>query len=458
MRPRSQSNHLSGRYPQDLKKLQISYHSISQLRLNPSNARVHKEKQIQQIARSISSFGFNVPILVDGSNCILAGHGRYLAAKLLGLTRVPVVVIDHLTAEQSAAFMLADNKLTENAAWDDCLLAEQLRILSEAEISFDLEITGFEMGEIDCLIEGISPSIAGKEDPADVIPATNDLTQVCQAGDLWLLGKHRVYCGDALKPSSFVTSMEYDRAAMVFSDPPFNVRIAGHAGGLGAIKHKNFRMASGEMTQAEFVDFLAQAFECLARYTVDGSIHYICMDWRHIEEVVSAGKNIYTELQNLCVWVKNAGGMGSFYRSQHELVFVFKKGNGRHRNNIQLGQYGRYRTNVWHYDGMNSFSRATGEGNLLALHPTVKPTALVADAIMDCSARGDIVLDAFLGSGTTVIAAERTGRICYGLEIDPAYVDTIVRRWQKFTELSATHGGSGRTFDQLEEEAAHARQ
>jgi DNA modification methylase len=243
-------------------------------------------------------------------------------------------------------------------------------------------------------------------------------------------------------------------ACMVFTDPPYNVRIAGHATGLGAIQHTNFRMASGEMTSSEFTDFLAQTFTLQSIHSRDGSLHFICMDWRHTQELLTAGKQAYTELKNLCVWVKDNGGMGSLYRSQHELVFVFKNGKESHRNNVQLGQYGRYRTNVWNYPGVNSFSRSTEEGNLLEFHPTVKPVALVADAIMDCTTRGDIVLDPFLGSGTTAIAAERTGRVCYGIELDPAYVDTIIRRWQTFTGLSAQHAISGRSFTELEKEAA----
>jgi DNA modification methylase len=432
------------------KNLQISYQPLFELHCSPRNARVHSEKQIQQIARSISAFGFNVPILVDADRMILAGHGRYLAAKLLGLRAVPIVVIDHLTGEQAAAFMLADNKLTENAAWDDRLLGEQLKILSEANLDFELEITGFEIGEIDCLIDGISPASNGKEDPADIVPESS-ARKVCQPGDLWRLGKHRILCGDARSQASFSSLMLHDRAAIVFADVPYNVPISGHAGGLGSVRHKNFRMASGEMSKAEFVDFLSQVFGLLARYSLDGSIHYICMDWRHMEEIMAAGKSTYADLENVCVWVKDAGGMGSFYRSQHEFVFVFKKGTGRHRNNVQLGQHGRYRTNVWQYPGMNSFARKTTEGNLLELHPTVKPVALVADAVMDCSKRGDIVLDPFLGSGTTLIAAERTGRVCHGMEIDPVYVDVAIRRWQAISGLSAVHDKSGQSFEELEQ-------
>jgi DNA modification methylase len=295
-----------------------------------------------------------------------------------------------------------------------------------------------------------------QDDPADAVPETSPIS-VSRKGDLWRLGRHRVYCGNALNRSSYSALMEDQRADMVFTDPPYNVRIAGHAGGLGAIQHKNFQMASGEMTEAEFTDFLVLAYSLMADYSADGSLHFLCMDWRHTGELVTAGKISYPELKNICVWVKNNGGMGSLYRSQHEFVFVFKSGSGTHRNNVQLGRYGRYRSNVWHYPGVNSFSRSTDEGNLLELHPTVKPVALVADAVMDCSNRNDIVLDPFLGSGTTIIAAERTGRRCYGIELDPCYVDTAVRRWQAFTGLSVMHGNSGRSFAQIEEEAANGK-
>jgi len=212
------------------------------------------------------------------------------------------------------------------------------------------------------------------------------------------------------------------------------------------------------MDSGEFTAFLREAFRNLATFSVEGSLHYICMDWRHVAELLAAGRQPYGELKNLCVWVKDNAGMGSFYRSQHELVFVFKHGRHGHRNNVQLGQFGRHRSNVWHYPGANSLSRRGEEGYLLALHPTVKPVAMIADAILDCSARGDIVLDGFLGSGTTVIAAERTGRRCFGIELDPAYVDTIVRRWQVLTGDNARHAVSGRSFDDLarETEAGNA--
>jgi DNA modification methylase len=237
---------------------------------------------------------------------------------------------------------------------------------------------------------------------------------------------------------------------MVFSDPPYNVRIDGHVSGLGAVGHREFEMAAGEMTQAEFTLFLNHACSLLGRYSVDGSLHYICIDWRHMAELLAAAASVYSELKNVCVWTKNNAGMGSFYRSQHELIFVYKFGRGMHRNNIKLGQYGRNRTNVWSYAGATAFGRSGDEGNLLALHPTVKPVAMVADAIVDCTSRRALVLDGFLGSGTTVIAGERTGRRCYGLEIDPLYVDVIVRRWQTFTRAQARHLVSGRWFAEVE--------
>jgi hypothetical protein len=269
-----------------------------------------------------------------------------------------------------------------------------------------------------------------------------------------LLGSHRLYCGNSLNEDGFSALMKDRRAALVFTDPPNDLPI-GQVTGLGTIQHKNFTMGAAEMSEDQFTGFLRQGLTLLAKYSVDGSIHYLFMDWRHMGEMLRAGKHVYSELKSLCVWTKHNAGMGSLYRSQHELVFVFKNGKGSHRNNVQLGQYGRYRTNVWSYAAVNFFSRTTEEGNLLELHLTVKPVALVADAIMDCSARNEIVLDSFLGRGTTLIAAERTGRVCYGIEIDPGYIDTAVRRWQVFTGKTAIHGTSGRSFIELEREVAN---
>jgi DNA modification methylase len=433
-------------------RLTIRHVPADSIRLDPANPREHSDKQVQQIAKSIRVFGFNVPILIDQKRNVVAGHGRLLACRLLGMVEVPTIRLDHLSAHQIRAFMIADNKLTENADWNRQLLADEFKTLSEVELDFSIDATGFETAEIDLIIEGAEPAIEVEDDPDDELPKAAG-PKVSQDGDLWLLGRHRIYCGNALHTGSYSALMAGRRADMIFTDPPYNVKIAGHAGGLGTVQHQNFKMACGEMNESEFADFLAQVFTLLAVHSKDGSLHFLFMDWRHVQEVLAAGTQVYTEFKNLCVWTKGCGGMGSLYRSAHELVFVFKSGKDKHKNNIQLGQFGRYRTNVWNYPGVNSFARKTDEGNLLELHPTVKPVALVADAIMDVSARGDVVLDSFLGSGTTTVAAERTGRICYGIELDPQYVDTAIRRWQGLTGLNAKHGISGRTFNELEQGA-----
>ena len=429
-------------------ELIVAWRKIAELRPNSKNSRIHNRRQRRQIARSIRLFGFCVPILIDGNDRVIAGHGRLMAAEDLGMTEVPTICLDHLSDAQAKALMLADNKLAENASWDDRLLAEALKELSQLDLDFDLEATGFEMGEIDLRIEGLNIPAEGP-DPADLIPNPAAGAAVTRAGDLWLLGEHRIRCGSALDSASYSALMNAERAAMVFTDHPYNLRIEGHVSGLGAIHHREFAMATGEMSEVQYTDFLTRSCSLLARYSAAGSLHFVCIDWRHVRELLAAGRAAYKELVNLCVWVKHNAGMGSLYRSQYELVLVFKSSRGRHRNNVELGRNGRSRSNVWQYPAINDFGRAGEEGNLLALHPTVKPVAMVADAIMDCTARGDIVLDGFLGSGTTVIAAQRTGRRCYGLEIDPLYVDTAVRRWQIFTRERARHAEAGCSFEEL---------
>jgi DNA modification methylase len=437
--------------------LEVIYRRIDELKPDPANPRRHSKQQIRQIANSIKAFGFNAPILIDPDGNIIAGHGRWLACRELGWSEVPTLCLDHLTPAQARAFLIADNRLAEIASWDDQLLAQQLKELSLLVLDFNIEDIGFEMGEIDLRISSLEDPAATNDDLADLLPELPASAPISKIGDLWVLGRHRLLCGTALDSMAFAALMGEERAATVFTDPPYNVPIDGHVSGLGAIHHRPFPMASGEMDRSEFTAFLTRVCRNLAAFSVDGSLHYLCMDWRHLEELLAAGKEAYTELKNICVWVKDNGGMGSLYRSQHEFVFVFKHGRNGHRNNVLLGQFGRNRSNVWNHPGANSFARCGEEGNLLALHPTVKPVAMVADAILDCSARRDIVLDAFLGSGTTLIAAERTGRRCYGLELDPRYVDTIIHRWQALTGGNARHGVSGRNFDDLarEPEAAN---
>lgn len=396
--------------------------AITSLKPSPRNARTHSKAQVEQIAASIEEFGFTNPVLIDETKTILAGHGRVEAAKRLGHTKVPVVRIEHMSAEQKRAYVIADNQLALNAGWDEALLAMEFEALNELE--FDISLIGFEMGEVDRIISNYTEI---EQDDADNTPSVSEGDPITQTGDVWLIGPHRLICGDATDPVTFDQLFAGAKAQMVFTDPPYNVPIAGHVSGLGKKTHKEFAMASGEMSQTEFKAFLNTVFSELARVSDDGTIHYICMDWRHMREVLAAGDQVYTELKNLCVWAKSKGGMGSLYRSQHELVFVFKSGTGRHINNVSLGKHDRNRTNVWSYAGANAFG-ATRDADL-EMHPTVKPLDLVRDAILDCSNRGGIILDAFAGSGTTLLAAARAGRVGYGIEIDPAYCDVILKRF-----------------------------
>lgn len=428
-----------------LKDSQIALVSISKLKPYKKNARTHSQKQIQQIADSIRQFGFTNPVLIDDENGIVAGHGRVLAAKHLGMNQVPTICMSHLTKEQIRAYIIADNRLAELAGWDDDILALEILDLSSLDLDFDLEITGFETAEIDLLIDGLNNT--DESDPAEDIPEPEEGPSITQLGDLWQLGRQLLFCGDALKRDSYDSLLGKAKADMVITDPPYNVPIDGHVCGLGSIKHKEFAMASGEMSKQEFTDFLKNTCSLLAAYSKNGSLHYIFMDWRHIYELLSAGGAHYTELKNICVWNKQNGGMGTLYRSKHEFIAVFKHGTEAHTNNIQLGKYGRYRTNVWDYAGVNSFGSQQSD---LGMHPTVKPVALIADAIKDCTKRGHIVLDPFAGSGSTLIAAEKTGRIARCMEIDPHYCDIIIRRWQKLTGEEAINTHTQTTFSSME--------
>ena len=432
----------------------ITQASIADLKLDPRNPRVHSERQINQLAKSIKSFGFLWPIMIDGTRRVLAGHGRIEAAKRLGFQEVPTISIHHLSESQRRAFVIADNRLAEQASWDEKLLAEQFRELCEVELDFDLEATGFELGEIDVLIEDVSPKAKDSSDSADELPKPTSVG-VTRAGDLWLAGAHRIYCANSLNPDSYSALMKSHRAAAVVTDPPSEVNIGVHAAGLETACDRNLQTLAGETPESEFTDFLCQVMKLCGLHSVDGSLNYVFMDWRHMAELLAAGRRVHSELKSVCVWLKEKGGMmGSPYRNQHELIFVFKSGKESHRNDVQSGQHGRHRTNVWRYPGANSLSRSTDEGDLLESHRAV-PVALVADAILDCTSGRDIVLDPFLGTGTTVIATERTGRVCHGIELNPRSVDTIVRRWQAFTGQSAKLESSGRIFAELEQEAGN---
>lgn len=420
----------------------VKFVPIASLVANPRNARRHSQEQRHRLEFCISNYGFLIPILIDEVGNIVLGHARVLAARNLGMTEVPALVVTGLSSVQIRAFAIAENRISDMAEWDNEALRVELAEL--IVLGVEVEAIAFSTGEADIVLDGDNgPSTNAENDP---MPPDLEGTAVSQNGDIWHLGPHRLLCGNALEDSDYDLLMRGLKASTVIADPPYNVPINGFVSGLGRTKHREFGMASGEMSPAQFTTFLATAFALLTRYSRRGSLHYFFMDWRHLREILDAGYEAYTELKNVCVWNKSNAGMGSFYRSKHELVFVFQNGLGGFQNNVELGVHGRYRTNVWDYAGMNSIGeRQAGE---LAMHPTVKPVALIADAIRDCTKRGELVLDPFVGSGTTILAAERVGRICAAMELDPLYVDVAVRRWEMTTGIPARLG-SNETFQQV---------
>ncbi len=421
------------------------------LRPYARNARTHSERQVALIAQSIETFGFTNPIIADEEGTIIAGHGRWEAARLLGLTTVPVLRSKDMTTEKVKAYRIADNKLAELSGWDLELLKLEFEELNALELDFSIEITGFEHAEIDIMLdEPVKVPGDGLSDPLDTDIPEPPVNSVSQMGDLWLMGEHRLLVGSSLDPGCFAALMAGRQAIMVFQDAPYNVPIKGHVSGLGKVQHREFAMASGEMTKTEFQAFNASNLKVITPHLVDGAILAMCMDWRGSLPLQLAMAEAGLELINLAVWVKSNGGMGSLLRSQHELVFIAKHGKASHINNVQLGRFKRYRTNVWRYPGVNTFGR--GRTEQLNAHPTPKPIPLVADAIRDVSHRGQIVLDSFMGSGTTILAAERTGRIAYGMDIDSGYAGVSIVRWQAMTGQEAVLESTGKTFTETSSE------
>ncbi|PKB14124.1 DNA modification methylase [Novosphingobium kunmingense] len=423
----------------------LVYLDPSCLKPHPDNPRTHSKDQVRKIAASIKRFGFRNPVLVDDEYQVIAGHGRLLAAAELRLTRVPVIQLSGMSEAERRAYIIADNRLAECAGWDEERLASELAAIASFDPEFDLALTGFDGGALERLLDQAISGPTGIDAEPEI---DSSVPLVSQIGDIWTLGNHRLIVGDARDPSVLDALMAGDEAQMIITDPPYNVPINGHVCGLGKVRHAEFAMAAGEMSEAQFQAFLESTLGNMARVSRDGSIHFVFMDWRHMKELLAAGDAVYDELKNLVVWAKDNGGMGAFYRSKHELVFVFKKGKAKHVNNFELGQHGRYRTNVWEYPGISSVGH--DRDDQLAMHPTVKPVALIADAIRDCSKRGGIVLDAFGGSGTTLIAAEETGRKARLVEIDPRYADVIIRRWQAMTGKQAINVGCDLPFSELE--------
>jgi DNA modification methylase len=428
----------------------IRWLAIGELKPFPGNPRKHPDSQIVSLMNGIRRAWTN-PILIDETGTVLAGHGRLEAAKRLGMSKVPTITVTGLSEGEKRALVIADNRLPERAAWDFDLLRQHFNNL--IDLDFDVELTGFSTGEVDLVID--SKSNAAPNDPDDLESSTVDGPTVSKSGDMWEAGPHRLMCGDARRGDDYERLLRGDRAQMVVADPPYNVKIDRYAIGRGTVRHREFAMASGEMSEAAYAKFLAGCIRLLTRFSRDGSIHYLFIDWRHIRELLNAAHPHYCELKNILAWNKTNAGQGSFYRSKHELIAVFKNGTAAHINNFGLGGQGRYRTNVLDYPGVNSLHPARrGE---LELHPTVKPVALVADLIRDCSRRNGIILDPFCGSGTTILAAERTGRIARAIELDPIYVDIAIRRWERVIGDCVRHAKTGLSFAEIEaQRQAHA--
>ena len=429
----------------------IEHRPVGSLTPYSNNPRKHPERQLVKLAASIAEFGLVMPVLIDEDGVIIAGEARVAAAKRLGLTEVPVIVAHQWSKAQVRAYRLADNKLAELATWDADALAIELAAIIEMDET-PIEILGWETAEADLILEGNKKAKTSEDEADEQLEVPAD--PVTRAGDLWQLGRHRLLCASSLEAASWTALLAGEMAAMAFTDPPYNVPVSGHVCGLGKVSHDEFAMASGEMSQGEFTAFLSGFLAVMLPHLEDGAVLDLCMDWRHMGELLAALDANALALLNLCVWNKTNGGMGSLYRSKHELVLIAKKGKAPHTNNVELGKHGRYRTNVWDYAGVNTFSRNRMAD--LADHPTVKPVALVADAIRDVSLPGEIVLDAFMGSGTTILAAERTKRRAYGIEIAPGYIDVAIRRWETLTGERAVLACSGQTFAEIAEERAEA--
>ncbi len=430
---------------QNLQDIQISGKTVEMLAIGmikpySKNPRVHNAKQIEKIKNSIMQFGFTAPILVDKENNIVAGHARYEAMKMLNAVQIPTIQLENLTPEQIKAYRIADNRLAEDAQWDSDILKIEFKEL--LELDFDITDTGFEIPEIDSLTIELIGDENKQEEDKEVYSLLDSIPQKVKKNDLWILGEHKIFCGDTLDPDSFKCLLMTEKAEIIVTDPPYNVKIKGHVCGNGKIQHTDFKMASGELTESEFMDFTQKFMENLRESSTDGSLHYIFIDWRGLKTFLTAGEQ-YDELKNICVWDKTTGGMGSLYRSQHEFVCVFKNGKNPHINNIQLGHNGRYRTNVWSVKGMNVQNKQAQE--LFKLHPTVKPVGLLSDILLDASSPGGIVLDCFGGSGSTLIACEKTKRKARLIELDEKYCNAIIYRWEKLTgrkaELKLNFGG-----------------
>lgn len=435
-------------------RIDIVYRPVDQIRGYGRKLRKRSKRWNAGMQASINRFGIILPILIDKDGTVIGGEGVFEIAKECGFSEVPTVRVDHLDELNVRLLRLALNRIAQESSWDSVVLADEWRELQPLTIDLDYEVSGFTTPEIDSLLYQ-SPDQAAEDadDKQTVLGAPG--SNVSLLGDLWELGDHRVLCGSSLEPQNLQRLMGTDLARMVLTDAPYNVKIQGNVGGLGKHKHREFVQASGELSEAEFKEFLTTSIATLADFCRDGALLYMFMDWRHIYEIVSGIRAADLTMINMAVWAKTSPALGAFYRSQHELCFIAKKGEAKHKNNIDLGRWGRTRSNIWSYAGVNSFG--AGRDEQLQMHSTCKNVSMLVDAIRDVSDRGEIVLDGFLGSGSTLIAAERTGRICRGVELDPLYVDTILHRWERVTKGTAILHGTGETITQVAERRAQEK-
>lgn len=417
----------------------------------PRRLRAHSADKLARLERSLLKNSIITPIIINAAGVIVDGHARVEVARRLGWTHIAAIRVAHLTDEDLRVYAIAANKMPADATLDIDALRQELEEIELAIPNIDLTLTGYSVPEIDAMRGAFNA--AQLNDLVDDVPAMPLAgAAVSVIADLWHLKGHRLLCADATSLEAIARLMGDEQADQIITDPPYNVVINGHVSGKGKVRHREFAMASGEMASSEFVSFLKRSLGASASHLTDGGLAYVFMDHAHIGELLEAGSEVFTERKAICVWDKGAGGMGSLYRNAHELVTVFKKGTAKHINNVALGKHGRNRTTIWRYPGIAQQGR--GRAKALSLHPTVKPVALIADAILDSSPRDGIILDPFGGSGSTLVAAEVTGRRARLVELDPAYVDTIITRFEALTGIEAVHAETGLSFAELREERA----
>lgn len=407
---------------------------LGNLRLKEDDIRKFSKQEISITTKVVDRFGIPSPIIVDNKNEIVLGANLYLAAKNLNAKTVPTVQLKDLSEKEIKMYSVAMNKILTMGEID----LESIKIdIKDWIFDENFTITPEELGlgtiEVDSILfelSGFSASDAEEQNETKAEEAVlSDIPKIVKPGDLIQLGQHRLFCGDSMKAESYTKLLGEEKADIIITDPPYNVKIQGHV--TKKKNHPEFAQASGEMKPEDFINFLNTVTKNLKNFSKSGSIHYLFMDWKHLFELQIATKDVYEKLLNICVWDKGKGGMGSFYRSQHEFCLVYQNGTGSHKNNIQLGKNGRNRSNIWQYPGMNS---GTSQAKTLSnLHPTVKPVSMLVDILLDASDFGDIVLDTFGGSGSTLIAAQECGRKARLIEISPDYCDVIIHRWEKMT-------------------------